>query len=384
MNMNIAFLIRFWPYSGGVESVTRVLAKKFASNDHKIFVLYIDKTGEYICANNVIEIHLSNTYSVLPPNRVIGKIHAKTVIEEIHNILRTNNIDIVINQWFPANIVYMAAEHIKIIKCHHTAIKYTPVIKTLKQKVFYGIFRKSGGWLRIYKIYKNDYKLCDKWVFLSESIKRDAEWLYRIKNNNKLCVIPNPIEFDDKENIDFLHRKKQVIYVGRLIPTKRVDYLLDVWKMINKNKRFYEWEFLIIGKGEHEEYLVNKVLSEKIENVIFEGYKEPDIYYKESPIMLCASNSEGFLLTLIEAQRYGCVPITTDSYPSAREILIDDENGYIVEDDRIAAMVEKVTQLMIDKNKWEKMSHKAVENASRYAINNVADMWYKLFDEVGR
>ena len=83
-----------------------------------------------------------------------------------------------------------------------------------------------------------------------------------------------------------------------------------------------------------------------LEQISFEGFRDPRQYYLESALFMMTSAFEGFGMTLVEAQQYGTVPIAMDSYKSLHDILQDKVNGIVVPDNDIDCFVEELKQLI--------------------------------------
>jgi glycosyltransferase involved in cell wall biosynthesis len=63
-----------------------------------------------------------------------------------------------------------------------------------------------------------------------------------------------------------------------------------------------------------------------LKRVNFEGYRNPQPFYKRASIFVMTSANEGFPMTLIEAQQNGCVPVVMNSFSALREIIQNNIN----------------------------------------------------------
>ena len=379
--MKLVYLMRYWPVFGGGETVTRTLANEMSRRGHDVYVIYLwyrtnnlevklNPKIRSIKIENISNIHdgglKKSEYAVLQ----------RRLMEKLEDI----NPDIIINQWLPTKIVAHAIKKLpaKIIKCHHGVIKYVPTIKTLKQKFFYGIFGDKAGWIRVYHELKDDYIYSNVWVLLSQASFRDAKYLFPWADDKRLAVIPNPLSYDIGDNhFDMNLKKKEVIFVGRVIKLKRVSYLLDAWKIIEDNVP--DWCFRIIGDGDNLEH--DKKYAEEIgvKHVIFEGYKDAKDYMKNASILLVASNQEGFGMVIIEAQYFGCVPIVVASYPTIYDLVDNGVNGYLVENNNVKKYAETLYSLIQDDEKRNKMAQDAIANSKKFMVSNICNLWENLF-----
>jgi len=92
---------------------------------------------------------------------------------------------------------------------------------------------------------------------------------------------------------------------------------------------------------------------------------------------------EGFPNTLVEAQSFGAVPVLFNSFPVAEWLVRDGTNGFLVPPFDVDAMAAKVVQIARDDAREEVMLG-ALENARRFEIDRVGQIWERLFAEPRR
>ena len=93
---------------------------------------------------------------------------------------------------------------------------------------------------------------------------------------------------------------------------------------------------------------------------------------------MMTSSSEGWGLTLTEAQQYGVVPIAFDSYASLHDIIQDGENGFIIPNNNISEYIEKLKLLIINQDIRKEMASKCIESSKRFSQKNIIQEWIKL------
>ena len=99
--------------------------------------------------------------------------------------------------------------------------------------------------------------------------------------------------------------------------------------------------------------------------------------------MLLVSEYEGFGIVLIEAQSFGCVPVALDSYSALHDIVINGNNGVIIEYPfQIDKFVSEIAFLIDNKDKLEEYELNAIKSVEKFSLPNVVKMWLKLFEEV--
>lgn len=142
------------------------------------------------------------------------------------------------------------------------------------------------------------------------------------------------------------------------------------------------WNFDIVGEGPDAKKLMRLAKRYGLRNVKFWGKHPPVPFYKRSSIFLMTSKSEGWGLTLTEAQQYGVVPIAFNSYPALHDIITDGVDGIIIPEGDLPGYVDKLLKLMQDKDWRNLMATNALDNCRRFAKGNVGRMWWELLNDL--
>lgn len=384
LSMKLVYLMRYWPVYGGGETVTRALVNELAARGNDVYVIYLwSRTGDMNTYTNprVQEIHIQGLDEV-HDGRILKSQYSR-LRKLLNKTLREIKCDIIINQWLPTKLVRKAMNgcNAKMIKCHHGPIKFLPVITTVKQKIFYKIFGDKAGYIRVYPEFSKDYKYSDYWVLLSEGTKEDAIKLLPYSDINRLKVITNPLPYfiDDRE-IDFDNKKKEIIFVGRIVKFKRLYYLLDVWEKLQK--RLPEWHLTIVGDGELLQQEIEHAKRMGLKEISFEGFQDSKPYLLQSQILAMTSSQEGFGMVLVEAQQCGCVPIAVDSFPTVHDIIQNNRNGILVEDHNIDAYADALYELATNHEKWMQLAIAGIEDSKKFNVEHICDQWEELFREI--
>ena len=380
--MNILFFMRYWPIYGGGETVTATLANEFVKNNIGVHVAYqyynTIETKPYSLDDRIKEVCLHTTENF-----------KKSDVVAVQEYVRNNDIDIIINQWGCLELCHKAVRgtNCKIIHCCHTSvlmpvtkpsgIKQALINKILSQKCYEKFFR----WNQI-RILRKNYKRCDRYIFLAKSFANEYKALTKINDEQgKIGYISNPLTFDFFYDLKkYSLKQKEVLFVGRIFEyPKRISYILKIWEKIEKNPSFNGWKLTIVGDGDDLPHFVEMSKEKKLQRVSFEGFKAPQPYYERSSVFLMTSSSEGFGMTLVEAQQYGVVPIAMDSYASLHDIISDHENGVIVKDDDIDGFVSELENLMTNEIARQKMAENAVHSCKKFSMDDVKNKWFELF-----
>ena len=94
------------------------------------------------------------------------------------------------------------------------------------------------------------------------------------------------------------------------------------------------------------------------------------------------SESEGWGLTLTEAQQSGCVPIAFDTYESLHDIIIDGVNGFIIPRDDMKRFVDKLKFLMTNFSDLTPIMKNAVSSSKRFSADIVGKEWFNMLSSL--
>ncbi len=99
--------------------------------------------------------------------------------------------------------------------------------------------------------------------------------------------------------------------------------------------------------------------------------KARDIYSR-SLVWFVASRTEGFSVPVLEAMACGCVVVATDC-GGTREMITDQENGFLVEVGDVDQMVDRILLLLSDDVLRKRMCLKAKETVNRFSWDRSID-----------
>ena len=245
---------------------------------------------------------------------------------QLHALCVKTNYDI--------EVAYLEGPSSRVISgCTNQETKLVAWIhSTLKNK------KEVSSSFRSYRECYKCYKKFDRIVCVSEDIRKRISDIFDYKW--PLAVIHNPInsnEIREKASEDIerdLYRTNEInlIAVGTLKNVKGYDRLLRIIHRLYLEK--YPIHLFILGVGpmrvEMEQFIkVNRLTS----CITFLGYQtNPYKYVARSDLYVCASYSEGFSTSVVEALIVG-TPICTVEVSGMREILCDNKYGLLTKND---------------------------------------------------
>ena len=244
-------------------------------------------------------------------------------------------------------------------------------------------FLKKSAKNMLYKL-KADYfiykerkliNLYDEFLVLTEQDKE--QW-----DNDKIKVIPNPLPFYPTK-VSSLKNKK-IISIGRLEHQKGYDILIDVWNIISK--KYPDWTLEIYGEGSERENLQNKVNKLGLgKSFLLKGVvKNIQDKYLESSIYVMSSRYEGFGMVLVEAMSCGLPVISFDCPCGPKDIIKNNEDGFLIEFGNIEKMAKKIEELIINGEKRKLFGKNAKKNVQIFSQDKVMNQWKELFESMVR
>ena len=215
-------------------------------------------------------------------------------------------------------------------------------------------------------------KKLDRFVVLTES---DKDAWHELDN---VEVISNPLSF--APTIYSSLTSKRVIVVGRYCHEKGYDHLLQAWAAIQN--RCPDWRLDVFGDGDRSVYqtLVEQLKIDHNRCVLHPPTKNIQTEFEQSSIAVCSSRFEGFGLVILEAMVCGVPVVSFDCPWGPRNIILDGEDGLLVENGNVDCLAESMLKLIADDNLRMTMGAKARVNVQRFSIEVIANKWKILFE----
>lgn len=391
--MNILFLMKVYEI-GGQEVVTSVLAKSFTDNNNNVIIA---------CFNQPNKIMVGRTCDAVKVYSLNGFSYSENNVAKLRDILISEKIDIVINQWglpyIGAKVLEKAKKglNVKVIAIYHNDPGTNARIKDVEIE----LSKTDNGFKRLLLIAKKNlyrfitsrsmqyvYNHSDVYQVLSPSFVERFKNFTGIKNPKKLMVQTNPVTI---ETGDFVlkpaNKEKEIIYVGRIdYNQKRVYRVIDTWALLEK--KYPDWRLTIVGDGVERENIEKQAKALGLKNVSFEGFKSPIEYYKRARILMLTSEYEGFPLVLAECMSFGVVPAVYGSYSAVYDIVNDGVNGIVFPYQKEGFSAEnaaiQLQKIMHNDAVYNDMAEKAIETSKRYSVDEIYKSWEKTFEKLSK
>lgn len=202
---------------------------------------------------------------------------------------------------------------------------------------------------------------------------------------DKTYVIPNLIEPSVGPTADVTTDPEDnvILAVGRLSPAKDHATLVSAWAMLEADHP--TWRLRIIGDGPLFGDLTAQIERLGLQRAtIDEPTKEIDEAYRSAKLVVMSSVHEGFGLVTAEAMAHGLPVIGFADCEGTNEIVIDGENGLLVEpgDDRAVALADSMRRLIDDEGTRRALAAASPATVDRFQPAPVLDAWERLIHDV--
>lgn len=206
--------------------------------------------------------------------------------------------------------------------------------------------------------------------FLKLGIKRekiflvsDASEVQRSKKN-----------FELKKQYNISENKKVILYYGRIVKIKGLDYLIKAF--YNLKKEYSDVYLLICGDGEFKSECIELAKSLNITDISFIGKVSPEdreIYFSQCDIFVLPSrfyngHVDAWGLTVNEAMQFGKPVISTNAVGAAFDMIIDGVNGFTVEQANECELYIALRRIISDNDLYYKMCHNS-KNTIKKSFN---------------
>jgi len=361
--MNICFLLGGFTGNGGIGRVTSILANTLCEDEkYKIYTLSYFRNNK----ENLYHLNKKIYQDCLfdePINMTKGILRGG--ISKLRQYLKSNQIDILIAcgaLYYPISILSRNGLKTKCICWEHSNVQNS------KDHSFQLLCRRFGA------------KYADVIVTLTQHDKRSYIKQYNVDN---VVQIYNPID-EEVFNYtrDYNLNSKKLLSVGRLSYQKNFEALIDIARDLLIDDPMWTWD--IYGEGELRDELQSKINKYGLEKQVQLKGQVHDLYrlYGDYSMLVMTSRYEGFPMSLLEGLANGLPLISFDVLTGPNEIIINGENGYLIEAFDLKMMASVIDKLINDSNKRYVLSQKGKEMCNKYKLSEIIVDWKHLFENL--
>jgi glycosyltransferase involved in cell wall biosynthesis len=368
----------FLPHKGGLERHVYNLSKSLADQGQSV-TIYTSNIPETNRFENIDGIEIFRFMSFAEPLRdpfVLRLLFPSKNLQKFDLI----HIHMVYGTLAFYGILPKMLYGIPVVITHHGQVrfehKYKDLIVYLYEKLFFKILLSR----------------CDSCIALSES---DARFLTSFVTKDRIRIIPNAINSADllhnsKQDIDQflkihnLEDKKIILYVGRLMALKGINYLIEAFFDVKNEMKDPSVVLVIAGEGDEYNSL-KKITNEYnlIDSVRFIKYlsdTERNYLYQSSLLFALPSLSEGFPTTVLEAMFYG-IPVIGTDIPVMKQHFSD--SALLVPQRNSRALADAILYLFSDPGSALELSLKGKDKViNNFTWDSIVKKYLDIYTQV--
>ena len=165
-----------------------------------------------------------------------------------------------------------------------------------------------------------------------------------------------------------------MIFVGRLVPIKRVDLLLECVRIVATSRP--DVRLVVVGDGPLRHELEDQANRLGIQsNVHFAGQQsDMPAWLRRARLFMLTSDSEGLSLALMEAMLCGLPAIVSD-VGDLGDLVQSGANGYLVPGRSAAPFAERVLQVLQDSGELSRLARNARDSALKHELGECSKLW---------
>lgn len=336
--------------SGGSERVMSILANELANRGHDVSIILLRAPKVFYPIDDAVKLYFAQDFS----KNIMGKAlwlrkHIKKERPDVVIPFMTSVYCVTIFALLGVGVPIISSERID------------PRFSNRMRKVMRWVFLRFTTHL----------------VVQTQAIKA----YYSQSIQRRTSIIPNPITEKVFEQPTNVNKKRRIISVGRLYDQKNQKMMISAFSQIAN--QYPDYTMVIYGEGplrqELEDYIKSLGMEYKVllpgrtDNIVEELYN--------SEIFCLSSDYEGMSNALLEAVCVG-MPVISTRVSGVDDILINGENGLVVEVGDVDGLVVAFQTLLNDKELCGKFSKYNKQISVNYKIEKIVDDWEALINSV--
>ena len=361
MKLKIAYCIHSLQNSGGMERVLTTKANSLA--EHLGYEVHI-----------IIKYQQGPPFFELSPKINCHLLQVRTQKEykkKLKNLLYEIHPDITVSMYGSEfTFLYKIKDGSKkIVEFHFSKNYLIHLVNGIVHLRFRSLHR-----IKVWCLQKKEAYYAGKYDKVVLLTRQDLElW----GNKSNMCYIHNPLSFRSKKVSTTENRR--IIAVGRYIAQKGFDLLIDAFASIAPSHP--DWQLCMYGDGQDKLLLSQKIHEYSLERQVL--LKQPTQHIAEeyiaSSILVFPSRYEGFGLVLTEAMECGLPCIAFDCECGPREIIADQETGFLVKTGNVKGLADSMNRLMNDESLRKKMGKEGKLYVRQFYLEAIMEQWEHLF-----
>ncbi|MGQ9846691.1 MAG: glycosyltransferase family 4 protein [Bacteroidales bacterium] len=208
-------------------------------------------------------------------------------------------------------------------------ISFLPRIKTKVVATSHGQAYRREKWGKVAKSFSQiAERVYSKIPCARIAVSKTLKKFYEAKYGCYVHYIPNGVNLPSKkifpssklflidEKEVHLEKNSYILYVGRILPTKGVDILIEAWNKLSRSRSLNSnIKLAITGGSSYTDDYVNNLKQRTDDSVVWLGYRygeDLQWLYSNAYCVVIPSEIEGLAFTLLESMSYGKCIIYSD------------------------------------------------------------------------
>lgn len=351
--MKICFLVSDLSWSGGTIKMTSLLSNAL-SHRHEVYILSLHQERDYC----LFPLKKNVCHFVLTPTK--GRLCILTQIKEIHQFIKQNHVDHVINVDTGMSLYGIPAAwgtKAKVITWEHA-----------------NYFNNWGSRIFPY-IRRFAARHSDAMVVLTGQDQQNYET--HIPSKVPVYVIANPVQ---RHEIHYDAASRTILSAGALLPIKGYDRAIEVARRVLPGRSAWRW--VICGEGPERERLEHLIQDAGLEGrMLLPGtVRDMEAQYRAAAMVVMTSHMEGLPMVLLEAKSHGLPLVSFDIMTGPREIIQNGVNGFLAAPSDVEDLVDKLACLMDSDTLRCQMSENAALGMEQFSETKILEEWEKLLE----
>lgn len=380
----------YHPYLGGLGRQAQLLTERLAEEGMEVFVIARRMKG-IPHAEFHPEVRVFKAWSLRPHVYHMPDVNLSNLLTSLSFCISC------------ALILWRQRRRYKVVHFHGAGLPLIlnlPLLKLLKKKVIAkvaaaGLGTEAGSlkgrYLGVGSLMAKALRWVDAFVATSDEIREGL--LNDGVDERKIWRIPNFIDLKTYKQVEPSTKKELkkrlglpdtplVLYSGRFVVRKGINYLLEAWVGVQKD--FPQARLVLLGEG----MLFNEMkrLAEDLgisTTTYFLGHvTNVQEYLYVSDIFVLPSLQEGMPNSLLEAMACG-LPVVATKIGGVVDIIEDGIDGVLVEPGNVRGLADKIIQLLRRKDIAERVAHNAYHKIkNHYSLDSVAQRYIQLYRSI--